>query len=85
MLCDGKMQCLECPLNESCPSSTRVFVNYCGSMRFTIKEQIYKARIDCRVRRRYLKYNGMQSEIRPVAWPAIVMTSDDKIPYACHL
>jgi hypothetical protein len=82
MLCDGKMQCLECPLNATCPSSTRVFVNYCGSMPLSLKEQIYRARTDCRVRRRHLKYNGIQGEITPVARPALVMTSVEEMAHS---
>lgn len=60
MVCEGKMQCHECAISSSCPSTTRVFVNYCGSMPFSLKEQINRARIDCRVRRRYQKYRGIQ-------------------------
>jgi hypothetical protein len=58
MMCEEKMQCLACVLNTTCPTTTRVFVNYCGSMPQSLKEQIYSARIDCRVRRRYVRYYG---------------------------
>lgn len=58
MMCDGKMQCAECPLLSSCPSDTKVFVNYCGSMNMPFKDQINHARVDCRVRRRFFKYHG---------------------------
>ena len=71
MLCDGKMQCFECPLNSTCPSSTRVFVNYCGSMPDSLKDQIYRARVDCRKSRRYIKYHGIPS----VATNALVFPS----------
>jgi hypothetical protein len=75
MLCNGKMQCLGCPLNSTCPSSTRVFVNYCGSMPLSLKEQIYRARTDCRVRRRQLKYNDLRADVGP----AIVMTNVEEM------
>jgi hypothetical protein len=75
MLCDGKMQCLECPLNSTCPSSTRVFINYCGSMKELIKEQIYRARVECRRNRRYFKYHGIRNTF-PGITNAVVMTSD---------
>lgn len=58
MVCDEKMQCIECPLLSSCPSNTKVYVNYCGSMNIPFKDQINHARIDCRVRRRFYKYRG---------------------------
>jgi hypothetical protein len=74
-MCDGKKQCVECSLFSSCPSSTRVFVNYCGSMPATLRDQIWRARIDCRVRRRQLKYTGMQGMIRGIS-NAVVMPSD---------
>ena len=55
-----KMQCLECGLYNSCPSNTRVFVNYCGSMPGSLKDQIFRARMDCRIRRRQFKYRALQ-------------------------
>jgi hypothetical protein len=60
MICEEKMQCLECALFSSCPSTTRVFVNYCGSMPNSLKDQINRARIDCRVRRRFQKSHAIR-------------------------
>jgi hypothetical protein len=74
MLCDGKMQCLECPLNSKCPSSTRVFINYCGSMPGSLKEQIYRARVECRRSRRFLKYHSIQKKFSGIT-SAVVFQS----------
>jgi hypothetical protein len=74
-MCNGKKQCVECSLFTSCPSSTRVFINYCGSMPDSLKDQIWRARIDCRVRRRQLKYSGVPSVIRGIN-NAVIMPSD---------
>jgi hypothetical protein len=63
MMCNGKTQCLECALSSTCPSSTRVFVNYCGSMPNSLKDQINRARVDCRMRKRYMKYHGIQRSV----------------------
>jgi hypothetical protein len=78
MLCDGKMQCLECPLNSTCASSTRVFINYCGSMPNSLKEQIYHARVECRKNRRYFKYRGIQKSLSGIT-STLVFPSDSEV------
>jgi hypothetical protein len=78
-----KMQCMECSLFSSCPSSTRVFINYCGSMPESLKDQIWRARIDCRVRRRDLKYHGVPSTSRGVS-NAVVIPADVNVLEALY-
>jgi|GEM_PF-5559428 hypothetical protein len=59
MMSVDKMQCLECSENALCPSDTRVYVNYCGSMPDSLKDDIYRAKVECRMRRRRLRYRGL--------------------------
>ena len=69
-----KMQCLECSENELCPSDTRVYVNYCGSMPDSLKDDIYRAKVECRMRRRRLRYRGLPEGSRIAAGAAAVMS-----------
>jgi hypothetical protein len=73
MTCDGKTHCIDCDLFSSCPSNTRVFVNYCGSMPQSLRDLINHARIDCRVRRRH--YRGVRSTFDGVT-NAVVLSND---------
>ena len=77
MLCDGKIQCMGCPMNTTCSSSTRVFVNYCGSTSDALKDQIHRARIECRVQRRLLKYGNSRIASRAPVQNAFIVS---KVP-----
>jgi hypothetical protein len=85
MMCEGKMQCLECDLFSSCPSNTRVFVNYCGSMPHSLKDQINRARVDCRVRRRYLKYHGIKRSAFGINNAIVIPDDVDVFQTHCHV
>jgi hypothetical protein len=49
-----KISCTQCQHYTSCPQRTRMYVNYCGSDRKRVKEQIQMAMLECRSRRGYL-------------------------------
>lgn len=85
MMCDEKIRCMDCMSFSSCPSNTRVFMNYCGSMPRSLKDYIYRARIDCRVRRRMLKClgNGVPAAMQGVH-NAVILPADIKMYEALH-
>jgi len=84
-MCYEKMQCMECSLFSSCPSNTKVFINYCGSMPESLKDQIWRARIDCRVRRRHLKYYGVPSASRGVSSAVVIPTDVNVLEAHYHI
>lgn len=84
MTLDGRIQCRECELFYSCPSNTRVFMNYCGGMTKLLKDQITMARVDCRVRRRRLKYHGVPRIVRGINDAIIIPDDVDILKEPAH-
>lgn len=53
MIYSRKVQCSTCGYRESCAVRTRVFMNYCGSMRESLADEISRAGRECRHHRPY--------------------------------
>ena len=47
----SKMVCQRCDHYRQCPPKTRIYINYCGSKKDRVEEDIRKAIADCDSRR----------------------------------
>ncbi len=64
----SKTHCTRCEHYRSCPLKTRLFINYCGSRKEHVAQDIDAARVDCRARRSFVvKYRRPGLLIRPQA------------------
>lgn len=82
-----KQQCFNCEHWKSCPPSTRVYMNYCGTPSATIQERVRHAEMDCRARKKYvllkletnlastLRMQSQVGRVRPRNEPALTMDS----------
>ncbi|NLG16085.1 MAG: hypothetical protein GX556_02000 [Fibrobacter sp.] len=59
-----KVSCSKCQQYHSCPQKTKMFVNYCGSDRKRVENQIKAAIQECRSQRGHLFTNGFLLEIQ---------------------
>lgn len=49
-----KIDCMHCPHLVSCPQTTRLYVNYCGSTAAGMGSRIHEAESDCVARRGFV-------------------------------
>ena len=49
-----RASCSQCPYHGECSQKTRMYMNYCGSKREGVEDQIRTAEVECRHRRRFL-------------------------------
>lgn len=61
-----KVFCSQCAQYQQCPQKTRLFVNYCGSDRERVQQDIQNATKDCRARRGGLFSNGITIRLQPL-------------------
>ena len=58
----SKVSCQQCAHYQSCSTKTRLFVNYCGSARVTLDQDIKTALLECRSKTSYfMRYNVLDS------------------------
>jgi hypothetical protein len=57
-----KVSCAQCSQYRECTQKTRFFVNYCGTYRQRVKEDVKKAIEECRTRRGHLFTKGFITE-----------------------
>ncbi|MBD3317984.1 MAG: hypothetical protein GF344_19545 [Chitinivibrionales bacterium] len=54
MAATRKIDCMHCPHLASCPRTTRLYVNYCGSTAAGVGSRIHEAESDCVARRGFV-------------------------------
>jgi hypothetical protein len=57
-----KISCQQCTHYQSCSLKTRMFVNYCGSRRVSVEQDIKTALLECRSKTTYfMRYHVLDS------------------------